>query len=142
MYSPLDELTIVGVYGRGVANQERILIRPSTTDSQPVNLNPYGLMLAYQGMDGALYPMRDNFIWLGNTLVEANSYLLIYTGPGEFRESKLDTGEKVYVSHWGKDRTVLANTTVCPVLFKIDSFQAAAPPLDQLQTAIPDQRDK
>lgn len=116
----VHELSLVGVADAGVPNQERIILRPM----ESVNLAPFGLFLGFTNPDGSARPLLDNFFWFGEVIVSPPSWIIVYTGPGEFQQSKLpDREEQAYVYHWGKPATVFGQGMV-PLLFRLGAFVA------------------
>lgn len=120
--SGIGELTIVGVFDRGVPNFERIAIQANQT----TDLGKYGIMLGVKGSSGQAFPIRDNLFWFGDGLLPPNDWLFLYTGPGEPRAAEAPGGTGRLISlHWGRDRTVLHSSVVVPILFRIDAVQVA-----------------
>lgn len=126
----IDELSIIGVYDRGIANKERIVLRPTIK----LNLGYYALVLGIKAGEGYARPINDHFLWLGSCglapiEIAPPSWLFIYTGPGEFNEATNGyTKEKAYVMHWGKDTTILADDSIVPVLICINSVAVGETP--------------
>lgn len=123
----IAELSVVGVYDRGVPNQERIVIHVKQT----VNLGQYGIMLGIKGADGTAFPIKDNLLWFGDGVVFEGDWLFIYTGPGQARSTKVpNTVETLYSIHWGRSTTILNATEFTPILFRIDAVQVSSEPLN------------
>lgn len=113
---PIFELTIFGVIDPGVPNRERILIRPT----EEINLAQCGIFLGIKGEKDLTTPLNDQFFWFGDLVVSPPSWLVVYTGPGSFEETKLpDSGQTAYSFHWGKERTVFHEPNIVPVVFKM-----------------------
>jgi len=122
----ITELVVVDVLDRGVPNQERVLLRVN----EQVNLGLYGLLIGLPVGGGFAFPIRDNFFWFGDGLVNAGDFIFVYTGPGEARANKLpNTEENVYSIHWGRKETVFANETLIPILFRFDGVNMPGVPL-------------
>lgn len=116
----ITELSVIGVFERGVPNQERIVLRVNET----VNLGQYGLMIGVRAQDGTAFPIRDNLLWFGDGIVTRDDWIFIYTGPGEPKASTLpNTQERIYTLHWGRGQTILINREIVPILFKVDAVQ-------------------
>lgn len=114
------ELTIVGVFDRGVPNRERIALQANDT----VNLGRYGLMIGVRGDTGSAFPIRDNLLWFGDGFLEKGDWLFVYTGPGQPKVTKLPSNEERLISaHWGRTQTVLHNPDIVPILFRVDAVQ-------------------
>ena len=118
----ISELSIVGVYDRGVPNQERIVMRPQ----QEINMGRHGFFLGLKQPNGLYLPLYDHMFWFGDGIVQPPSWLFVYTGPGQARQAKTqDTQELAYVLHWGKKMTVLNDERIAPILFRVDAIQIA-----------------
>ena len=128
--SNITELTVVAVLERGVPNEECIAIKAN----ERINLGQYGVMLgAYTQINGAI-PFRDNLFWFGDGFIEKGDWLFIYTGIGESRQTKTkDEINKIYTVFWGKLKTVFANTSLVPLLFRVDAVDVLSPPEDRPQ---------
>jgi len=122
----ITELAIVGVYDRGIPNQERIVIHAK----EVANLGQYGLMIGVRAADGSAFPIRDNFLWFGDGLISKGDWVFIYTGPGEPRATTLpNTQERLYSVHWGRNETILHHPDLVPILFRVDAVQVPFTPL-------------
>ena len=116
----ITELSIVGVFDRGVPNQERIVIRVN----EPVNLGQYGIMIGIRAWSGFGIPIRDNFLWFGDGIVNRGDWIFIYTGPGKAQTTPLpNTQERLFSIHWGRQNTFLNSNDLVPILFRVDAVQ-------------------
>lgn len=134
MNTPIDELTIKGIYDAGVPNMERIVLQVNLA----IDLGLYGLMVGVRGSEGVAYPVRDNLLWFGNGWVSKGDWIFIYTGPGEGRTTNLpSTDERLFSIHWGKKQTIFQNHDLVPILFRMDGVQipTGLPALGQGQQA-------
>jgi len=61
----ITELSIVGVFSRGVGNEERIVFRAT----EMVQMGQYGLMIGVRLGQGFASPVRDNFLWFGDAIL-------------------------------------------------------------------------
>lgn len=119
----LKELSIVGVYDRGIPNKERIVLFAKVS----VNVGQFGVMLGIRGEGRTATPIRDNLLWFGDGWVNPGDWIFIYTGPGVLRASTLpNSTARVISTHWGRSTTVLHDQRVVPILFKIESVQVSA----------------
>ena len=123
--SSITELSLVGVFDRGVANLERIVIRANID----LNLGQFGIMLGYRNTNGLAIPYNDHLFWFGDGVVKQGEWLIVYTGQGQGQISEFED-KKVYTVHWGKPTTVLAHSEVLPILFRADAVTVAVPPLN------------
>lgn len=116
----VTEISVVGVFDRGIPNQERVVLYVNET----VNLGQYGLMVGVRGSDGTAFPIRDNLFWFGDGFVNRGDWIFVYTGPGEPRTTALpNTQERLYSIHWGRTQTMLHHHDVVPILFRVDAVQ-------------------
>lgn len=126
MVESIQELSIIGVFDRGVANSERIVLYAH----QSLNLGQYGIMLGMRESENSAFPLRDHLFWFGDGIIEPRTWLFIYTGPGEARKTIMpNSQETAFVLHWGKPTTVLANLNIVPVLFRVEAVAVEQPPL-------------
>lgn len=122
----ITELSIVGVGDAGVANQERVVIRPT----EAIDLGGYGLFLGQLQKNGMVLPLFDQFLWFGDGEISPPSWLVVYTGPGTPQITTMrETGQPAYTVHWGKPYTVFQNPGIVPVLFRFDAIGIGPLPL-------------
>jgi hypothetical protein len=118
---PVFELSLVGIADRGVPNHERIVLRPTEA--------VFGVALGVQSAADLATPVIDQFFWFGELVVSPPSWVVIYTGPGEFQESRdPQTGQLVYAFHWGKPSTVFTMPKVVPIVFRMSGVLLGPPP--------------
>ncbi|MEK7763986.1 MAG: hypothetical protein AAB433_20635 [Nitrospirota bacterium] len=131
----LGELIIHAVADRGVPNKERIYLQ-ATTD---LNLGTYLLSIGYPVGNQKIYPSSDNFFWLGNEVVSANTWVVVYTGPGHPKVTAMsDTKEPALVLHWGKSQTILSDADLHPFVLSVDGiFVAETPELKERVAKLP-----
>lgn len=115
LFPPIPELLLYGAIDRGIPNQERIVLRTQVY----LNLASYGLLLtAQQNNVGTPYP--DNFFWFGETILDPNTWVYVYTGAGIPRMTKtLITNEPAYVIHWNRTGVIFTQAFVQPTLIRI-----------------------
>ncbi len=115
----ITELSVSGVSDRGIPNKERILVRVH----ELTELRYYGIALAKLLPEGGVIPYDNFFYFFEQCEAEKDSWLVLYTGVGERRDTQLPTTlEKAYSMHWGFDGVVLTNPTVVPVLFRFSGI--------------------
>jgi len=131
----VTELAIVGIDRPGVANEERILIRPT----QAVNLGEFILVLGYQSGETSVIPALDQMFWFGEVYVEPPSWVIVHTGPGRNQETVWQqTGERLRVFYWGKSFTQFHVPGLMPVLMRIGAIAVGKPVVPRLrQQAVP-----
>lgn len=122
----LAELKLFPVADRGVPNLERIPIQIL----QPTDMGSYGLMVGVSGTNNFATPVQDNLFWFGDGTVNAGDWILVYTGSGTPRRDDWPNppGSKIYTVHWGKSKTVFANSMIVPILFRTDSIDVGLMP--------------
>ena len=119
IFPPVTELTVLGVAEPGVPNRERIIIRPT----EPVNLAQFGIILGFRNPNGMVTPWLDNFFWFGEITIEPPSWIVVYTGKGEYQQTIVPASNQIAHSmHWGRDRTVFDVPNIVPVLFRMDAI--------------------
>jgi uncharacterized protein YodC (DUF2158 family) len=113
----INELILHGVFDRGVPNQERIVLRVQDN----LNLAAYGLLLTvYQS--NSYTPLPDQFFWFGETILDPDTWVFVYTGAGFPRMTKTSvTNEPAYVLHWNREHAVFHQDTLQPTLIRIDA---------------------
>jgi hypothetical protein len=118
------ELKLVGVVDAGVPNNERIGLQPT----EPVNLAQFGLIIGMRHPNGAVLPLRDNFFWFGDLVVEPPSWVVVFTGEGNYHEWYSSSGDKVHTLYWGRKVTMFGVPNIVPVLIRIDGILIADTP--------------
>lgn len=115
IFPSIPELLLYGVFDRGIPNQERIVLRAQVY----LNLAPYGLLLtAQQGNVGT--PYMDQFFWFGETVLDPNTWVYVYTGAGIPRMTKTSiTNEPAYVIHWNRADVIFTQDFLQPTLIRI-----------------------
>lgn len=135
---PVHELTVVGVVDAGVPNSERIVMRPT----QPINLAGFALILSISSQEGVT-PIPDQFFWLGERWISPPAWIVVFTGPGVFRESKHQTtGEQVLELHWGRTGVVFGQSGIAVSILRIGGLSShlaptVAPPPPQARLRNP-----
>jgi hypothetical protein len=127
--SPVNEIELINVADRGVANQERIIMRVGWL---PVQIAQFSVILGYQPFEAA-EPMRDSFLWLGEAWLDARTWIFVYTGPGDTAYSKrIGTEEPAYVVHWNRP-VLFSDPNVVPILVKLTEATIGRRPGRQLE---------
>ncbi len=113
MTSTSEDIEIFGVYDRGISNQERIVLRVNTT----IDLSGLFLVLGFVGGNSNIFPIKDQFLWLGNVIVDGPGWVFIYTGEGTTRVTReINTNEPLHCIYWNKSTVVLSNEALMPAL--------------------------
>ncbi|WP_423159397.1 hypothetical protein [Stenotrophomonas geniculata] len=123
--TPLFDISVEAVIARGLANQERIVLR-ANMETYTANI---GLMLGYRQKDEALIPLRDRMYWLGAGTVKAGSIINVYTGSGEQTAFDNGNGTSTYNLFWGLQFVAFDVPQVEPVLFRLGEATVGARPL-------------
>ncbi len=122
----LTELTLMGVIDANKANQERIAISVNET----INLGSFGIMVGIRATNGMAVPIRDNFLWFGEGIVNQGDWILVYTCAGQPTVYEIpNTTNKIYSIHWGRQKTMFGHADVVPVLFSVGSVQVPESPI-------------
>ena len=129
------DLEMFGVYDRGVATNERVVLRAHTT----VDLTYYALMVGITPNNGqTVYPAQDFFLWLGNTTIEGPAWVFVYTGKGQSSVSReKHTGEPIHSIYWNRPNVLLAEANVFPALIKFGDVQIYSGTNQTIQSAKP-----
>jgi hypothetical protein len=117
MFPPIWELMIVAMADGGVPNKERIIIRPT----EKIDLGEFCVCAGLRHKDNpnVVIPLLDNIFWFSNLTIEPPSWIFIYTGKGEFRETTANgTNERALVFHWGREETIFNFLDIVPVIFR------------------------
>jgi len=112
---PLYDVAVEAVIGRGLANQEHIVLRVNS-ETYTANM---GLMLGYRTSDGSLIPLRDRMYWFGAGTVGAGCVINVYTGSGEEQTFKTGNNTWTYNLFWGLQYVAFDVPQVQPVLFRL-----------------------
>ena len=122
----ITELRVVGVYQRGDPNQERIVLQVNET----VNMGQFGFMLGVRSLGRMAHPINDNMYWFGDGYAYEGDWIFVYTGRGEARTTELpNVTHKLYTLHWGREKTILDDPGVVPILFRVDAVYVPEEPL-------------
>ena len=85
-------------------------------------MGQYGLLLGLRGPGVSASPIRDNFLWFGDTMVNEGDVIFVFTGPGELRVSDIPNNRQRLISvHWGRQMTFLSNPSFVPILIRVDA---------------------
>jgi hypothetical protein len=124
----LSQLTIVGIFDRGVANRERLVLRPT----EPVNLAHFFVTLSLRNeTTRAVHPVADQAFWFPEFVLAPPSWIFLYTGRGTPSQSVIPaTQHTAYAFHWGKDKTVFQDTRIVPAVFSFGSILVPGPQAD------------
>lgn len=123
MQGQLDELSLIGVFDRGVPNQEHVAIR---VDAH-VDMASYGMLVGWAAVGGGVLPVPNNFFWFGNGLLSPGDWIFLYTAPGQARVDTLKDGKRLCVLHWGRTQTMFHTPSYVPLLVRIDAYQTTPP---------------
>ncbi|MDD4870969.1 MAG: hypothetical protein PHR77_10450 [Kiritimatiellae bacterium] len=131
IFPDIIELLLLGVYDRGIPNQERIVLKVQ----ERLNTAQYGVLLSISDLNStAARPIWDNCFNFTEHIVDPGMILFIYTGPGSERRTTIaGTQIPAHVFHWGKKLTVFASTLITPIIFKVESIIVAPVPINRTQ---------
>lgn len=126
----LTELKISTVLNPGEPNKECVAINVL----EDVNMGQFGLMLGNYTENRRAVPYFDNMFWFGDGYVKSGDWIFVFTGSGTLSQAKAINGTNdVYYVYWGKPSTVFAESTVVPMIFRVDAVDVAEPPRNLLQ---------
>lgn len=130
----LAELQLYPVVDRGVPNSERIPILVC----EHTNMGQFGVMVGVSNQGVFANPIKDNLLWFEDGFVKPGDWILVCTGSGTPQRFDWSTppGSTVYVVHWGRQKTMFANSQIVPVLFKVGAVQIDQPPEDLPQISM------
>lgn len=116
--TPRPPLQVFSVSDRGVQNSERVNLRVNSK----IYLGDYFLHAGVYLPNGRAIPVPNLSLWLGDETIDAGSWLIIYTGPGEtkFTTQTKDTKELAIVFHWRLVQTIFNENNIVPILIKVD----------------------
>ena len=119
----LEELDVVGVADRGVADKERILIRPRW---EIENLQAYmvGLGIVDSTNPQLVTPLANYAFYFSQCCPDLNSWIILYTGKGEPQVTELPTtGQRAYTFFWGFDRVLFKQPSIAPVVLRVSGME-------------------
>jgi hypothetical protein len=121
---PTSDLSLRGVADRGIPNRERILIYSFSV----IDLQNFILGIGYTADDRVVTPLRQYVYYFDDVVVPAQSWVVVYTGPGQTQVSKLPPpgNEIAFIYHWGLPSVVFQQTEVVPILFRISEMNFAS----------------
>jgi hypothetical protein len=122
---PVPEISPFGVIEPGIANRERIALRPT----EEINLAHFGIMVALRGAGphGELFPINDVFFWFGEKIVTPPCWILVFTGKGQ-PQMLTENGQILHAFFWGRESTLFAipNLVLVPLVFRIGAFSGVS----------------
>jgi hypothetical protein len=120
---PTSDLSLRGVADRGIPNKERILIYSFSA----IDLLNFILGIGYTVDDKFVTPFPQYVYYFDDIIVPANSWIVVYTGPGQTQVSKLPPpgNDIAFIYHWGLASVVFRQPEVVPVLFRISEMNFA-----------------
>ena len=114
-------LQIFGIYDRGKANSERIVLR---VYAPPVDLRFYALVLGHAAPENTVIPLQDQFLWLGPTVIQVPSWIFVFTGAGSTGISQeTTTKDPVHLMFWNRTEVMLASKQIYPTLIRMDHIE-------------------
>jgi hypothetical protein len=124
---PTSDLSLRGVADRGIPNKERILIYSFSA----IDLQNFILGIGYTADDKNVTPFRQYVYYFEDIVVPAQSWIVVYTGPGQTQVSKLPPpgSDIAFIYHWGLPSVVFQQTEVVPILFRVSEMNF--PPREQ-----------
>ncbi len=118
---------IIGVFDRGIANNERIVFKADTW----LNLAEFGVMIGFTVDDNLAKPYLDHLFHFPEIDVDPGTLIFLYTGPGKnYKGNMPKNAEPFHVLHWGKPSTVFAHSSIVPILFQVGAIEVGRRPID------------
>lgn len=108
-----------GVYDPGIANSERIVFQNKS--GIYLDLSQYFIVLGWTKDDGAI-PIPNRLYWFGAITVDPDSWIYVYTGPGETRFTTVGPEKDLSpaaVFHWGLEKAVFNDRNIVPILVEV-----------------------
>jgi len=122
----ITELSLMGIFDRGIPNSERIAFQAT----ERISLGHFGILLGIKGVPGAAFPIRDNFFWFQDGILNPHDWVLVYTCNGKPTGSVIpNTETHLYTVFWGRPGVILANPNIVPILFRMDAVAVGEQPL-------------
>ncbi len=115
---PIVELSLIGVAEPGVANEERVILRPT----EAVELKQFGIILGvFDPNTGGAKPVFDNVFWFPEMIVDPPAWIMVYTGRGNLTEGILPSGDRFVTLFWQRPYTMFDDPSFVPLLFHMDA---------------------
>lgn len=112
--SPLELVTVTD---RNKPNLECIHLFAN----DQVSLGQYLLFVGARLPDGDAIPLQSHLFWFGRHVVASQTWIMIYTGPGEpVLTTQTFDKKPALVFHWNKQHTIFTDTQLVPCLIRID----------------------
>jgi len=120
---PTSDLSLRGAVDRGIPNKERILIYSFSV----IDLMNFILGIGYTVDNKFVTPIRQYMYYFDDVIVPANSWIVVYTGPGQTQVSRLPPpgNDIAFIYHWGLPSVVFQQPEVVPILFRISEMNFA-----------------
>jgi hypothetical protein len=128
------ELLLLGPFDRNVPNSERIVLRPQMR----LQLGYYGVGVGVHvpGTKAAV-PISDVIYWFGEVEVGPPDWVFLYTTPGENNVTTVGpASERAFVFFWSRLRTMFANSSLVPMLFRVGAVSVGEPPTPAFQQGL------
>jgi hypothetical protein len=126
----IPELTLQGVFERGLPNKEHVVLKAEV----PVDLGFYAVVLGLRnpGTEALATPLVDSTYWLGSAEIPAGDWVFLFTGPGT--PSKIRSKDNTCDLHlifWNRKQTIFHDTRIIPLLWRLNGItieKSAEPP--------------
>lgn len=117
-FARIEELEFRGIYARGLANRERIVLRAR----DDLDLDQYALVIGRAAPGGRIRILRNHFYQFpADQVVDRGTWIFIYTGSGELRTTR-SGGVPALVWHLGAPTTLFAEPQRSCAVFHIDGI--------------------
>lgn len=105
---------------------ERIAVYPQTA----VEMAQYILVLGVRSPGTDFYDLlQDKMFWFGSGTVNKSDVIFVFTGPGRVTKTTLSEDESAtaFALHWGSKTTMLADTSISPLILKVGAMNVGSP---------------
>ena len=110
---PLELITVIY---RNKPNQECVHLQANGR----VNLGEYLLCVGMRLLNDAI-PLQTYLFWFGNHIVAPETWVMVYTGPGEpVLTTQTSDKKPALVFHWNQPRTIFSDDQLVPCLIHMD----------------------
>lgn len=128
LFPNIWEVRLHGVFDRNLANRERVVLQAE----QSTDMSQFFLLVGVPTGENSIFPLPDLQFWFGGIALGPGDWIVLFTGSGEPRQERDESGRMVHILFWGRSHTLFTGSYV-PALIRAggiiigDSQQAALP---------------
>lgn len=113
----VPSLQLVTVTYRNKPNQECIHLQAHGR----VNLGEYLICIGARLPNNDAIPLNSYLFWFGNHVVDSETWVMVYTGPGEpVLTTQTSDKKPALVFHWNQPNTIFSDNQLVPCLIHMD----------------------